>query len=195
MLTLTRNIGERIFIDGSLIAISVEQVRGGQVRIGIEAPKTISVHREEVYERIQEEETKKADKRAKSASLKLSKGHILLVEDNAILQKVHSNFLGKLGYTVDIAENGEQALKMSKNSYALILMDLGLPDISGVEVIKAIRNRKKQKDIPILVLTAFDASVMKQQCIDVGANGFENKPLSIQKLDQSMEEILNPVVQ
>ena len=53
MLVLTRNLGERLFIDGKLITISVEAIKGNQIRIGIEAPKEISIHREEVYERIQ----------------------------------------------------------------------------------------------------------------------------------------------
>lgn len=55
MLVLTRSIGERLFIQEGEIKIQVLEVKGNQVRIGIEAPKNISIHREEVFERIQSE--------------------------------------------------------------------------------------------------------------------------------------------
>ena len=55
MLVLTRSIGERLFIQNGEIKIQVLEVKGNQVRIGIEAPKHISIHREEVFERIQSE--------------------------------------------------------------------------------------------------------------------------------------------
>ena len=55
MLVLTRSIGERLFIQNGEIKIQVLEVKGNQVRIGIEAPKHISIHREEVFERIQTE--------------------------------------------------------------------------------------------------------------------------------------------
>lgn len=53
MLVLTRSVGERLFIQNGEIKIQVLEVKGNQVRIGIEAPKNISIHREEVFERIQ----------------------------------------------------------------------------------------------------------------------------------------------
>jgi len=60
MLVLTRSIGERLFIENGKIKIQVLEVKGSQVRLGIEAPKDISIHREEVYNRIQMEENIKA---------------------------------------------------------------------------------------------------------------------------------------
>ena len=61
MLVLTRSIGERLFIQNGEIKIQVLEVKGNQVRIGIEAPKNISIHREEVFERIQSEAKSKDD--------------------------------------------------------------------------------------------------------------------------------------
>jgi len=55
MLVLTRSIGERLFIQNGEIKIQVLEIKGNQVRIGIEAPKNISIHREEVFDRIQSE--------------------------------------------------------------------------------------------------------------------------------------------
>ncbi len=59
MLVLTRSIGERLIINNGEIRLSVLEIKGNQVRLGIDAPKSVSVHREEVFERIQQEEREK----------------------------------------------------------------------------------------------------------------------------------------
>ena len=56
MLVLTRSVGERLIINDGEIKLSVLEVKGSQVRIGIEAPRSVSVHREEIFERIQSEQ-------------------------------------------------------------------------------------------------------------------------------------------
>lgn len=61
MLVLTRSVGERLIISDGQIKISVLEVKGNQVRIGIDAPKEISVHREEIYNRIQAESRQRAE--------------------------------------------------------------------------------------------------------------------------------------
>lgn len=60
MLVLTRSIGERLIINDGEIKLSVLEVKGSQVRIGIEAPRSVSVHREEIFERIQSEQAEPA---------------------------------------------------------------------------------------------------------------------------------------
>lgn len=62
MLILTRNIGETIVIDGALITITVLGVKGNQVKLGTLAPKNIEVHREEIYQKIKNEQTERQDK-------------------------------------------------------------------------------------------------------------------------------------
>ena len=61
MLVLTRSIGERLFIQDGIIKIQVLEVKGTQVRIGIEAPKEIAIHREEVFDRIKTEKTEEEE--------------------------------------------------------------------------------------------------------------------------------------
>ena len=64
MLVLTRSVGERLFIQDGEIKIQVLEVKGNQVRIGIEAPKHIAIHREEVFDRIKTEDTAQAQEEA-----------------------------------------------------------------------------------------------------------------------------------
>ncbi|PIZ04777.1 MAG: carbon storage regulator [Gammaproteobacteria bacterium CG_4_10_14_0_8_um_filter_38_16] len=64
MLVLTRSIGERLFIQDGLIKIQVLEVKGNQVRIGIEAPKDITIHREEVFDRINKSENSSQEEAA-----------------------------------------------------------------------------------------------------------------------------------
>ena len=113
---------------------------------------------------------------------------ILLVEDEPIVQKVHSSLLEKFGCHVDLAENGEQALAKSINDYDIIFMDVGLPDISGIDVTKKIRleiNREKQ--IPIIVLTGYVQEDIKNQCLAAGADAVFTKPISSEKLKMVLQ--------
>mgnify|MGYP005679488737 CR=1 FL=1 len=64
MLVLTRSVGERLMINGGEIKLSVLDVKGSQVRIGIEAPKEVTIHREEVFHRIQAQEAEVSEKHA-----------------------------------------------------------------------------------------------------------------------------------
>lgn len=74
-----------------------------------------------------------------------NKKKILLVEDQLIIQRVHSIFLRKMGYQVDIAINGKQTLELCVcNVYHLVILDAGLPDMKGVELGKKIRMLEKK---------------------------------------------------
>jgi two-component system aerobic respiration control sensor histidine kinase ArcB len=106
---------------------------------------------------------------------------ILLVEDEFIIQKVHTAILEKLNCSVELAVNGEEALAKSKNGnvYDLIFMDIGLPDIMGTEVIARIRQKEKDSRIPIVVLTAYSDPKMLNEIENAGSNAIYNKPIQI----------------
>ncbi|HEX4044230.1 MAG TPA: response regulator [Gammaproteobacteria bacterium] len=113
------------------------------------------------------------------------KPRILLIEDELMVQKIHRILLEQIGYEVDTASNGAEALqKLSKKSkYSLIFADVGLPDISGIQIIKAIReNEKNGEHVPIIVLTAYQDDVIKAQCLDAGADCVRGKPISEENL-------------
>lgn len=105
---------------------------------------------------------------------------ILLVEDEAIIQTVHSNMLKKIGYQVDIASNAKEVISKERNQYPLIFMDIGLPDISGIELTKKLRETNNpQKNTPIVFLTAYSDLTLIKKCLSVGANEVYRKPITI----------------
>lgn len=112
---------------------------------------------------------------------------ILLVEDEKIAIVVHSKMLEKLGYQPDVAENGQEALSLAANEYDVILMDIGLPDISGVEVAAKIRQCEGSHRARIVGVTGYLAEEVEGECLAAGMEEVVTKPLSSEKLC----EILN----
>jgi len=108
----------------------------------------------------------------------------LLVEDDKIVQLVHKKMLTALNCQVEIADNGTTALRMvTKNSYQIVFIDIGLPDISGFEVIKNLRsNESINQRIPIIALTGYTTEEEKQACLVAGANEVAIKPANADTL-------------
>lgn len=104
---------------------------------------------------------------------------ILLVEDNEIAQMINSKILTSVKFNVDVAENYWRAINLySKNQYDLILLDIGLPGKSGIDLCKEIRKQEQNSDthIPIIALTAF-GEFAEDDCYDAGVDAFAVKPL------------------
>ena len=117
--------------------------------------------------------------------------HILLVEDNLMNQKFMSHILKRLGSTFDIAVDGKDAIeKVQKNKYDLILMDVQMPVMDGLEATRYIRNELKMKDIPIIALTAHAMKGDREKCLAAGCTGYITKPIDQQKL---VTEIMNVI--
>ncbi len=110
---------------------------------------------------------------------------ILSVEDYSHNQIVLNNILEGVGHLVELASNGREALnKMSQHKFDLILMDLAMPEMDGYETIARIRNDEvsSQKETPIIVLTAQIFGDEKTRVIELGANGFLQKPYKTEDL-------------
>jgi CheY-like chemotaxis protein len=114
---------------------------------------------------------------------------ILLVEDNELIGKINLTFLNKLGFNVDIAKNGCEAVKLLKDSYDLFLLDVGLPDIDGIRVCEIIRSLPKFSHTPVIFLTAFGEG-LKDECIAAGGNDFAVKPLPMEELQRLIDKWL-----
>jgi signal transduction histidine kinase/ActR/RegA family two-component response regulator len=102
---------------------------------------------------------------------------ILLAEDEPINQEIARGLLEDVGFVVDAADNGEEAFKMAKeNLYSLILMDMQMPIMSGIDATLAIRKLPGYENVPILAMTANAFTDDREKCIAAGMNDFIAKP-------------------
>ncbi len=105
---------------------------------------------------------------------------ILLAEDNPINQRVIKEFLTRRGYKVDIAQSGSEVLnKIQSENYHLILMDLEMPDMDGIQTTQKIRKMEENTGthIPIIALTAYSLEEKKNACLSVGMEDYITKPV------------------
>ena len=110
---------------------------------------------------------------------------ILLVDDNEVNRKVASLMLKKLGHHTDLATNGFEAIEaLEHKSYDLVLMDIQMPKMNGLEATKIIRERW-HKNSKIIIITAY--TNYRDACIDAGADDFLIKPLRIEKLRETIK--------
>lgn len=108
-----------------------------------------------------------------------TKIHILLVEDNIINQKLVKAYLKNRNYKIDIADNGLEALEKARsNNYDLIIMDIQLPGIDGLEATRRVRGLEQHKETPIIALTAYAMKGDAQKSINAGCNSYLSKPVT-----------------
>jgi DNA-binding response OmpR family regulator len=113
---------------------------------------------------------------------------VLVVEDEASIASFVSLYLKNAGYSVKAVSNGADALAQVENAQpALIVLDLMLPDMDGIDVCRRIRQRR---DIPILMLTARDEDVDKIIGLEVGADDYMTKPFNPRELVARVKSIL-----
>lgn len=109
--------------------------------------------------------------------------NVLVAEDNMVNAVVAKGFLENLGMKVRIAHDGNEAVRMfEENQPDLILMDVNMPDKSGIEATLEVRAKPNGKTVPILALTADAFAETHQKCMDAGMNGVLSKPFSYEAL-------------
>jgi two-component system, OmpR family, response regulator PhoP len=115
--------------------------------------------------------------------------HLLVVEDEQALRETLARQLKEAGYTVDVAPDGEEGLYQGKEfAFDLAIVDLGLPKISGMEVIKKLR--AAGKSFPILILTARDRWQDKVEGLQSGADDYVAKPFHFEELLARVQALL-----
>lgn len=115
---------------------------------------------------------------------------ILVAEDNLINQKIITKFLNKLGYEIDMANNGFEAINMVKEKkYNLIFMDMQMPEMDGIEATIKIRQERLNIGIQIVAMTANVLPEDRQKCFDAGMNDFMPKPVKLKKLREILIKI------
>ncbi|MBN2009882.1 response regulator [candidate division KSB1 bacterium] len=115
---------------------------------------------------------------------------ILLVEDNFINQKVGLKLLENIGYQADIAGNGLEALKALENfPHDLVLMDVNMPEMDGLEATHKIRSSRSSKinpHIPIIAMTALALKGDREKCLDAGMDDYISKPINPEELEEKV---------
>lgn len=120
--------------------------------------------------------------------------YVLVVEDNPINQTVMRAMLTNLGCKVDLAANGKEAIKLfEEREYDLIFMDIGLPDMDGLQVTRSLIGLKKQlkrKTIPIIALTAHVMEDDRKNCLNAGMTEMLTKPIVHAKLVGILKSVM-----
>jgi CheY-like chemotaxis protein len=115
---------------------------------------------------------------------------ILLAEDNLVNQLLIKKVIEKAGFYLELANNGIQALdKLSQNKFDLVLMDVQMPDMNGLETTNEIIKIYKEDRPKILAITAGSFGDDEQQCIDAGMDDTLEKPFKIEQLLEKMKKL------
>lgn len=117
---------------------------------------------------------------------------ILVVEDNQVNQKVVTAVLRKRGFSIELANDGQEALNKLDASAAfdLILMDVQMPVLDGLEATRLIRKEQRWNRLPIIAMTAHAMNGDKERCLEAGMNGYISKPVHPSLLLSTVDEFL-----
>lgn len=117
---------------------------------------------------------------------------ILLVEDNVVNQEVATELLSSLGVAVTIANNGQEAVSMvEQRAFDLILMDMQMPVMNGLDATQAIRKLANGQRVPIVAMTANVFEEDRKRCIEAGMNDFLGKPVDPEMLQKCLAKHLS----
>ena len=124
-------------------------------------------------------------------------GHLLVAEDNLVNRIVIGALLKKLNMTVDFAEDGQAAVDavMQGAPYQMVLMDIQMPGMDGLEATRRIRQWESEKALPRLTVLALSAGVFdddRQRCLEAGMDDFLSKPINLANLSQALKHWLKP---
>jgi len=181
---------------GLAISMKLSELMGGNVGVDSEENKGsefwISLPNRET-EAQQASSVKKG-----IAELKAQSSRILLVDDNLVNRQIGLKILEKLGHSVTLAENGEQAVSTIKENHIdnqtpfdLVLMDCQMPEMDGFDATKSIR--KLQITTPIIALTANTSNEDKQRAFDCGMTDFLSKPFKVDEIQEIIKSYQRPL--
>jgi DNA-binding response OmpR family regulator len=117
--------------------------------------------------------------------------YILVVDDDWTGRELLETYLKMGGYRVGLANSGEKALEMAfAEPPALVMLDVRLTDMDGLEVCRRLRDDTRTRSVPVLLVTAFDSEEDQQQATEAGANGFIAKPFEPQVMLAQVQSVL-----
>ena len=116
---------------------------------------------------------------------------ILIVEDDDLSMKLETDLLQANGYDVLQSVHGKDAVELAREHHLdLIIMDIKLPEVSGVEHVKALKADEALKDIPVLAVTAFALKGDEEKFLDAGCDGYMAKPISVPHFLETVEKLI-----
>lgn len=176
----------------SLVKKMVE-LHGGHIVVESEPGKGSRFYFNIPIRNSQNAQTKKTTDRLVSDETASGKGkRVLIAEDNPINLMVQSDYLTSKGYEVIEAGNGIDAIELAQGQKPdLILMDIQMPGLDGLEAIQRLRTLPECADIPIIALTALAMPGDRERCLEAGANEYLAKPFSLILLVKIMGELLS----
>jgi two-component system CheB/CheR fusion protein len=120
---------------------------------------------------------------------------VLVAEDNRVNQIFITDYLEEQGHDVDVAANGRQALDMlAQAPFDLVLMDVGMPEMDGIEATQRIRDGHdgvRNPDIPIVAFTAHALKGDRQRCLDAGMDDYLSKPVDVARLEAILQRLFS----
>jgi len=118
---------------------------------------------------------------------------ILIVEDNELNLKLFCDLLRAHGFEVEPVRDGREALERARGfAPELVIMDIQMPHVSGLELIEQFRADEALREVPILAVTAYAARGDEERIRDAGAEGYVSKPISVAKFVESVRALLPP---
>ncbi len=172
---------------GLVISQSIIHMQGGEIWVESEKGQGSTFYCSAVFDVLQSLHADTKEDTSASQNAVKKPGHLLLVEDNEINQIVAEEILVYMGYTLDIANNGQEALDMlEKNCYDLVLMDIQMPVMDGLTAAKKIREQEKFKKLPIVALSAHILEEDVQKSLAHGMNAHTTKPIVPEELSQTI---------
>ena len=117
---------------------------------------------------------------------------ILIVEDDDLSMKLETDVLQAHGYDVLQSVDGRDALELARQHHPdLIVMDIRLPEVSGVEHVKALKADEALRDIPVLAVTAFALKGDEEKFLDAGCDGYIAKPISVPHFLETVKKLID----
>ena len=117
---------------------------------------------------------------------------VLIIEDDIVMCNILQLILRKQGYTVSIAQDGQQALSLLKEGrFDLIVTDLMLPFANGLELVSKLKANATQRDIPVIILSAVTDERTVQEAFALGADDYVKKPFAPSELVSRVHRLLN----
>lgn len=206
-LELARRIKSEPSLSSTRLVLLTSLVQAGigaeAEKRGIEAYLTKPVRQSQLYDALAtalgtREESTKRERKERPAVRRRQLPPVLVVEDNLVNQKVARRMLERLGYDVEVASDGRQALEaVCGNRYAAILMDCQMPVMDGYEASREIRRREQEGErfnesghLPIIALTAGALATDREKALAAGMDDYIPKPVKPDELQEALERWL-----